>query len=57
MGKGFATFMARIWFLPSVNSNVTLQDARVGESFVAFIAGMRFHPSMDLNVFLEVNRF
>ena len=41
-------------FLPSVNSNVFLQIAGLGECLKAFLALMRFLPSMNPNVIPQI---
>ena len=42
------------WFLPSMDPNVSLQAARLGECLVTFLALMRFLPSMDPDVSLQL---
>ena len=50
------TFLAGIWFHPSMDHNVTLQAARPGECLITFLAFIRLLPSMDPNAHFQAAR-
>ena len=50
------TVLRQMWLIPSMDPNVTLHVARLGECFITFIAGIWFLTSMDSNVTIQVVR-
>ena len=55
-GECFITFLAGVWFHPSMDPYVPLQVARLEECVITFLAAIRFLLSMDPNVTLQAAR-